>query len=128
MNKLKTSSRLESLLGLSLPSDYKAFIDKVGYLYLDHIGIEVYGFAPNFDIEKIPCVVAATRQNREMYKLSDSEIVISHTGFEELIVLLDTVTGFVSELGFNGVRDKTADSFSSWLLKMQSKNETLKSK
>lgn len=121
MSESTSSSKLESLLGLDLPKDYKDFINTTGYLCFENIGIEVYGYKTNFDIKKIPCVIAATNLYKEEYRLLDSEIVISHTGFEELIVILDTVTEYVSEIGFSGVRTKVADNFSAWLsnLKLQ---------
>lgn len=122
---MKTSSQLESLLGITLPDDYREYIDKTGYLVLSNIGIEVYGYRPDFDIEKIPCVIAATKLNREDYKLQNHEIVISHTGYEDYIVVLDAISGSVFELNLVGDKKKLADSFSSWLAVMQSKNRLL---
>lgn len=121
MSESKSTSEIESLLCVNLPKVYKDFIDTTGYLCLENIGVEVYGYKPNFDIKKIPCVIAATNLYKEAYALRDSEIVISHTGFEELIVILDTDTEYVSEIGFSGVRTKVADNFSTWLanLKLQ---------
>lgn len=118
---MKISSQLELILGISLPEDYREFIDKTGYLELSNIGTEVYGYRPDFDIEKIPCVIAATKLNREDYKLQNHEIVISHTGYEDYIVVLDTISGSVFELNLVGDKKKLADSFSSWLANMQSK-------
>lgn len=119
---MKTSSQLELILGISLPEDYRGFIDETGYLELGNISTEVYGYRPDFDIEKIPCVIAATKLNREDYKLKNHEIVISHTGFEDYIVVLDTISGSVFELNLVGDKKKLADSFSGWLAGMQSKN------
>jgi hypothetical protein len=90
---MKASSQLETILGISLPEDYSEFINKIGYLGLGNISTEVYGYQSDFDIEKIPCVVAATKLNREDYKLKNHEIVISHTGYEDYIVVLDTISG-----------------------------------
>ena len=119
---MKASSQLESLLGISLPKDYSEFIDKIGYLGLGNISTEVYGYQSDFDIEKIPCVIAATKLNREDYNLNNHEIVISHTGYEDYIVVLDTTSGSVFELNLVGDKNKLADSFSSWLAIMQTKN------
>lgn len=119
---MKTSSQLELILGISLPEDYRGFIDETGYLELGNISTEVYGYRPDFNIEKIPCVIAATKLNREDYKLKNHEIVISHTGFEDYIVVLDTISGSVFELNLVGDKKKLADSFSGWLAGMQSKN------
>lgn len=122
MNNNESSSKVESLLGLSLPTDYRDFIDSSGYLCLGNIGTEIYGYRPNFDIKKIPCVIAATELYKEDYKLQNHEIVISHTGYEDYIVVLDTISGSVFELNLVGDKKKLADSFSSWLATMQSKN------
>lgn len=122
LNKMKASSQLESLLGFSIPEDYRDFIDKTGYLGLGNISMEIYGYRTDFDIEKIPCVIAATRLNKKDYKLTDHELVISHTGFEDLIVILDTVSGCVFEKGYTGSKRKLANSFSNWLAKLVSEN------
>ncbi len=122
---MQNSAQLEKLMGVRMPSDYKEFIDKTGYLCLNNLGIEVYGYMKDFDIEKIPCVVAATMLNKKAYALEDSEIVISHTGFEEMITILDCNAGKVSELGFDGVRRVKAKSFSEWLSQMTSQNSPL---
>lgn len=112
---MKPSQLVAIQLSTVLPKDYMEFLDNTGYMYLVTLGLEIYGFKQGFDIEKIPCVVAATNLNKEAYKLSPSEIVISHTGFEELITILDCVTGKVSELDFDGIRSPKAESFSEWL-------------
>jgi hypothetical protein len=88
---MKSSLKLELLLGIALPEEYREFIDKSGYLVLGNISTEVYGYRPDFDVEKIPCVFAATKLNKEDYKLSNYELVISHTGFDDFIVVLDTL-------------------------------------
>lgn len=118
----ESSSLVESLLSVALPSDYREFLDSTGYLCLTNIGIEVYGYKPHFDAEKIPCVIGATRLNKDAYGLTNSEIVISHTGFEELIAILDTTTGHVFEVGFSGARNRVADSFSTWLGSIKAKD------
>ncbi len=123
---MKPSDQLESLLGISLPGDYRKFIDESGYLSLGNISTEVYGFRPEFDVKKIPSVVAATNLNREDYELKHNEIVISHTGYEDHIVILDITSGEIYELGLNRNKEKIADTFSSWLSVMVSKNEVRK--
>lgn len=120
---MKSSEIVSTQLSTTLPNDYAEFLDITGYLPLANLGIEVYGYQKGFDIQKIPCVVAATRLNQDMYKLGRSEIVISHTGFEELLTVLDTETGKVSELGFHGIRKEVAESFSEWLSGMIKKND-----
>lgn len=123
---MKPSDQLESLLGISLPEDYRKFIDETGYLPLGNISTEVYGFRPEFDVKKIPSVIAATNLNSEDYELNHNEIVISHTGYEGHIVILDTTSGGIYELGLNRNKEKIADTFSSWLSVMVSKNEVRK--
>jgi len=115
---MKPSQLVAMQLSTNLPKDYMEFLDNTGYMYIDKLGLEIYGFRQGFDIEKIPCVIAATNLNMEAYKLSPSEIVISHAGFEELITILDCDTGKVSELGFDGIRRPIAESFSGWLSEM----------
>ncbi len=121
--KMKTSSQLESLLGISLPEDYKEFIDSTGYLCLGNISTEVYGYKPDFDIEKLPCVIAATKLNKEDYNLQEHEIVVSHTGFEDYIVVLDTVSGVVFEVNLSGKKKIIAKSFSDWLANLISREQ-----
>lgn len=112
---MKPSQLVAMQLSTNLPKDYMEFLDNTGYKYIDKLGIEIYGYQQGFDIEKIPCVIAATNLNKDAYKLSPSEIVISHTGFEEIITILDCETGKVSEIGFDGFRSPISESFSDWL-------------
>jgi hypothetical protein len=119
---MKTSSKLESLLKVALPVSYKNFIDNVGYLCLDAIGIEIYGYKPDFNIEKIPCVIAATKLNKRDYNLKENEIVLSHTGFEDYIVVLDTDSDFVFEVNLVGERRILEESFSNWLANLITQN------
>jgi SMI1-KNR4 cell-wall len=123
LDKMNASARLESLLGIPLPQDYKEFIDKQGYLSFSNISMEVYGYRLDFDIDKLPCVIAATKMSRGDYDLQTNQIVISHTGFEDFIVILDTSTNAVFELSQNGQKNVMADSFSSWLSAMRANDE-----
>lgn len=120
---MKTSDRLELLLNIVLPDSYKDFIDKLGYLSLSKIGIEVYGYRPDFDIDKIPCVIAATKLNKEGYNLKENEIVISHTGFEDHIVVLDAASDLIFETNIAGKRKVIAKSFSGWLANLITEND-----
>lgn len=112
-------------LKIKLPEDYANFLNTTGYLCFSNLGIEVYGYKPEFDIQKIPCVIAATNLNKSNYHLNSSEIVISHTGFEELITILDCNTGKIYEVGFNGLKNEIADSFKTWLKLMTKKNDAI---
>jgi hypothetical protein len=109
-------------LDTMLPCDYAEFLDHTGYLHLSNLGIEVYGYKQDFDISKTPCVIATTNLNKQLYNLKSSDLVISHTGFEELITILDCDTGKVFELGFNGLRKEIANSFNLWLRQLIKKN------
>lgn len=122
---MEPSELVAERLSTNLPNDYKDFLDNKGYLYLDKLGLEIYGFKQGFDIEKIPSVIAATTINREGYKLKESELVISHTGFEEIVTILDCITGKVSELGFDGIRRVKAKSFADWFSGMTKRNSLL---
>lgn len=88
---------------------------------LDRLGIEIYGDRPDFDIAKIPSVIAATRLYRPDGLLS-TEVVISHTGYEDVLVTLDTADGSIYEVGFPDQRTKVADSFGRWLAEMVKRN------
>ncbi len=126
MGKDIASLQLESELGFTLPKDYSEFIDQQGYLSLGNISAEIYGYKPSFDKEKLPCAIAATKLCRADYNLMDHDIVISHTGFEDFIIVLDAASGGVFELNVAGNRKKIADSFSSWLEVMQAANNKSK--
>lgn len=123
MTKLNTSSEVEKYLGIALPEDYKSFIDNIGYLCLDNIGIEIYGHKPGFSMDKLPSVVAATQLYRNDYKLNETMIVISHTGFEDYIVVLNAETGHVLEMNSMGDYEEISDSFFGWLQKIREQNE-----
>jgi len=106
-------SLIEKKLHVKLPLDYAEFISNQGYMTLR--GQEIYGYDETFvDINKIPCVIGATFLYRKDYKLPDHIIVISHTGFEDVIVCLDTVDNDVYEIDSSGEIKKVADSFKIW--------------
>ena len=113
---MKSSATVELKLNIRLPEDYKEFLDQTGYLLFNSTSKEIYGYKPGFDMEKIPCVIAATKLYKKDYDLKSSEIVISHTGYEDYIVSLDTESGSVYELSnTEKARNKIAESFSNWL-------------
>ena len=109
-------------LEINLPEEYIDFLNDTGYLCLSNNSIEVYGYQSGFDIKKIPCVIAATRLNKHAYKLDSFEIVISHTGFEDLITVLDCKTGKVWEFAMDGIKQEIAKSFKTWLKETMKKN------
>jgi hypothetical protein len=121
---MKSSSLVESNLDVILPNDYKEFLDRFGYICLENISQEIYGYKNGFDINKLPCVIAATKNNKIDYNLDPREIVLSHAGYEDRIVILDTRTSYVFELSVEGCKEKLADSFSGWFSDMMAKNGT----
>lgn len=124
---MKVSSYIQLQLNVNLPEDYKEFLDKTGYLCLSSISLEIYGYKQGFDIEKLPCVIAATRNNKEDYPIDLKEIVISHAGYEDRIIILDTQTGHVFELSLDGYKEKLANSFSDWLSIVLARNDATSS-
>lgn len=109
-------------LKLRLPEDYRNFIDESGYICFDNLGIEIYGHRDGFSMTKIPSVVAATRLYRDDYGLEKDHIVISHTGFEDYIVVLDISSGQVIEVSAFGNKEVVADSFREWFSNIKEKN------
>jgi len=124
LNNIKNSAQLELLLDISLPDDYINFIDEVGYLTLENISMEVYGYKPDFDFQKLPCVIAAQELYQESYKLKAEELVISDTGYEGFMVVLDVLSGNVFEVNFIGEKNALATSFSEWLESLILENES----
>lgn len=120
---MNASSLMQLHLSVKLPEDYKSFLDNIGYLCFSNISQEIYGYKQGFDIEKLPCVIAATKNNKEDYRLDPREIVLSHAGYEDNIIILDTQTSHVFELNLDGYKEKLADSFSEWLSVMLARNE-----
>jgi hypothetical protein len=109
----KRSSFVEQNLGVKLPSDYADFLNEYGIVEID--GLEIFGYCDCIqDIEKIPCVIGATRLYRPLYDLEDHLIVLGATGYEEILFVLDTQNGKVYETGFDW-RHQIADSFDQWL-------------
>jgi len=117
-------NELESIMGIRLPEDYKEFINDFGYKAFENISMEVYGYKPSFDIGKLPCVVAATRMSQEDYSLKKNEIVISNTGYEDFLVILDVETGDVYELNRSRLKNTLANSFSNWLSDLNTQNNS----
>lgn len=121
---MSVSAFVAKELGFNLPDDYSEFLNSLGYLYLNNLGIEVYGHKAGFDIQKIPSILAATDLNKRAYQLHASEIVISHTGYEDLITVLNCNTSRVYEIGFDGFRNEIANCFGAWLIKLIQKNDS----
>jgi len=104
---------VEDSLNVKLPDDYSKFLTEYGDYEIN--GSEIYGYTEAYiDVEQIPCVIGATKIYRNDYNLSSSEIVISYSGFEDLIVVLDTKTGKVHEIDLDGNKQLLANSFQKW--------------
>lgn len=107
------SAFVEQNLGVKLPSDYAIFLNEKGIMEI--CGLEIFGYCECIqDIEKIPCVIGATRLYRLLYDLEDNFIVLGASGYEEILFVLDIQSGKVYETGFDW-RHQIADSFDQWL-------------
>jgi len=107
---------VENKLQVSLPEDYARFLEEYGDFEKD--GIEIYGYTEEYiDINKIPCVIGATNLYRELLNLSKNEIVLSYTGFEDYIIILDTKSGKIIETDSNRDDRVIANSFEEWFNK-----------
>jgi len=86
------SAFVELNLGVKLPFDYADFLNKKGMMEID--GLEIFGYCECIqDIEKIPCVIGATRLYRPLYQLEDHHIVLGASGYEEILFVLDIQNG-----------------------------------
>jgi hypothetical protein len=104
---------VESKLNVILPIEYSEFLDNFGDYEVD--GMEIYGYTEDYiDITQVPCVIGATRIYRDGYSLKSYEIVISYTGYEENIIILNTKTGEIFEVDLNGAKNKLSNSFHEW--------------
>ena len=108
---------VEEALGVRLPEDYADFLANQG---IDESGgIEIYGYDERvLDVNRIPCVIGATRLYREDYQLSPDDIVIGHSEIEDEIIVLETSTGRVSSISHQG-RKLLTESFAGWLDEFQ---------
>jgi len=90
------SLKLEKLLGKKLPNGYKKFIDSKGVLSKN--GIEIYGYSPELDISKIPCVIGATTLYKKLYPLKEDELVIAFDSLNNSPILLNIDNGHIYEI------------------------------
>jgi hypothetical protein len=112
MPEMTHQELVEKELGVGLPTDYIEFLNKYG-IYEDD-GIEIYGIDDEVkDINKIPCVIGATKTFRTESNLPHHYIAIQHTGYEDELICLDTKSGTIHSLSFEGEK-KIADSFREW--------------
>lgn len=104
---------VQDALGLTLPSDYVAFLEEYGCYEED--GQEVYGYDEEVvDRNKIPCVIGATKILRRTHpELPTTFISLYHTGMENEQVVMDTSTGQVYMIT-DEEKEQIAGSFEEW--------------
>lgn len=104
---------IEDNLNVTLPKNYKNFINKIGIIS-DERG-EVYGYLEKIDIEKIPSVIAATKLYKQDYpNLLSEEIVISFNDFNNTPIILNTKDGKIYDL-YHHKKKLIATNFLEWL-------------
>lgn len=106
---MTNSVKLEKLLNKKIPNDYREFIDKLGFLSKN--GIEVYGYSPNMNITKIPCVIGATDFYKNLFSLNENELVIAFDDLYNVPILLNISNGHIYELMENGERKFLFNNF-----------------
>jgi hypothetical protein len=107
------------MLNLNALKEYNDFIEKHGIVSQN--GIEIYGVLEHIDNELLPSVVAATKLYKDNYHLKDKEIVISFDDFLNCPVVLDE-NNVVYNV-FLDKKEKIADSFNEWFLKIKEEYE-----
>lgn len=101
---------VEQELNVKLPLDYSDFINNIGYL-MDKV--EIYGYIEGMDIDKIPCVIGATKlYKEEQSNIGDKEIVIAFDDYENSPIILNE-NGEVFRADFDE-KILIAKSFSEW--------------
>lgn len=102
---------IESNLNIKLPEEYKHFIINKGLI---SDSFEVYGYIENIDINKIPCVIAATTLYKRDYKnIDDNELVIAFDDYENNPITLDEYNNVYTVSHFE--KKLIAKSFNEWL-------------
>ncbi len=109
---------IEDSLNVILPQSYRNFINKVGVIS-DERG-EVYGYIEKIDIEKIPCVIGATKLYKQNYpNISSKDIVITFDDFKNTPIVLNTKNEKIYTL--NDEKKIIATNFSEWFNKTYNK-------
>jgi hypothetical protein len=110
---ISRKSIVDKSLSIKIPDQYALFLDKHGDY--EAPGIEVYGLTDDtIDIEKMPCVIGATKIRRREDKLPLRFLVIHHTGLEDEFICLDTENGKIYAMSRVFGNRKIADSFDEW--------------
>ncbi len=106
---------IEDNLNVKLPLSYQSFINDIG-LISDENG-EIFGYIENIEIDKIPCVIGATKLYKEDYKtISDKEIVINFDDLKNNPITLNTDNENIYSVEFDK-KTKIDSSFKDWLEK-----------
>ena len=104
---------VEKALGVTLPRDYVAFLERYGCY--EGEGGEVYGYDDEIiDVDQLPCVIGATRLLWQDYpELAKTYVSVHFTGAENEQVILNTITGEIYMITDEG-KVKIAHSFHQW--------------
>ncbi len=104
---------VERELGVTVPEQYAAFLEKYGIFHAP--GIEVYGISDNLsDYDGIPCVIGATRNSRLREGLPHRFLVLEDIGVDGVMTCLDTGDGKIYSISYVFGNHKIADSFDDW--------------
>jgi hypothetical protein len=107
---------VERELGVRVPEQYAAFLEKYGIFHAP--GIEVFGIRDDLlDYDGIPCVIGATRKSRLREGLPHRFLVIEDIGVDGVIICLDTEDKKIYQISHVYGNHKIADSFSEWFEK-----------
>ena len=101
---------VERMLGVKVPVQYAAFLEKYGIYNAP--GVEVYGISDDLlGYDGIPCVIGATQNRRRADGLPHQFLVVHHTGVEDETICLDTENEKIYSVSRDFGNHKIADSF-----------------
>jgi hypothetical protein len=104
---------VEKALGVRVPAQYEVFLITFGDY--EARGIQVFGITDDtMDMEKMPCVIGATKIRRRFHGLPHRFIVLHYTGMEDEFICLDTEDEKVYSISRLYGNHKIADSFDEW--------------
>ncbi len=104
---------VEQELGVRVPEQYAAFLEKYGIFHA--FGIEVYGISDDLlTYDGVPCVIGATKNYRRDHDLPHRFLVLENVGVDGIITCLDTEDEKVYSISYVYGDEKLADSFDEW--------------
>jgi len=110
---------IEQELNIRLPKEYKDFINNIG-LIIDTY--EVYGYIESIDINKIPCVIGATRLYKKDYSnINEDEVVIAFDNYLNQPIILNTKNN-IYLVDFDK-KILLSTSFNEWLKEFRNGNQ-----